>query len=348
MDINARQIDALDFNYLDQSETYQYSVDQLARAKACQPLMDKVGNEINAWEAATQAFDQAYRKASTSAQTKSLQTLDSERDSYYNGFTGTVSNAVKSPVQAQREAAQQLLEPIKRYGVNTSGEYQQQTMRLSQICQDLLENFSTQLAALGLTAWVEALQAKNLEFQQAMTARTNDQAGYVKSELTVLRNNLIAAYRNFVKLANVVFIYEGDTAYATTIDQMNAEVRHYKQIIARKGGSTSDGGDTPTPTPDGGGSGSGSEQGGGSGEGSGSGSGEGGGEQGGGEQGGSGSDQGGGVGTITPGGDSGGSGSGEGGDQGGSGSGGSGSGDSGSGDSGGSGDDGGGMQFDEG
>ena len=335
MDINARQIDALDFNYLDQSETYQYSVDQLARAKACQPLMDKVGNEINAWEAATQAFDQAYRKASTSAQTKSLQTLDSERDSYYNGFTGTVSNAVKSPVQAQREAAQQLLEPIKRYGVNTSGEYQQQTMRLSQICQDLLENFSTQLAALGLTAWVEALQAKNLEFQQAMTARTNDQAGYVKSELTVLRNNLIAAYRNFVKLANVVFIYEGDTAYATTIDQMNAEVRHYKQIIARKGGSTSDGGDTPTPTPDGGGSGSG--EGGGTEQG-GSGSGEGGGtEHGGSGSGEGGSDQGGGVGTITPGGDSGGSGSG-----------GSGSGDSGgSGDDGG-GDDGGGMQFDEG
>ena len=333
MDINARQIDALDFNYLDQSETYQYSVDQLARAKACQPLMDKVGNEINAWEAATQAFDQAYRKASTSAQTKSLQTLDSERDSYYNGFTGTVSNAVKSPVQAQREAAQQLLEPIKRYGVNTSGEYQQQTMRLSQICQDLLENFSTQLAALGLTAWVEALQAKNLEFQQAMTARTNDQAGYVKSELTVLRNNLIAAYRNFVKLANVVFIYEGDTAYATTIDQMNAEVRHYKQIIARKGGSTSEGGDTPTPTPDGGGSGSGD---GGGTEQGGSGSGEGGGtEQGGSGSGEGGSDQGGGVGTITPGGDSGGSGSG-----------GSGSGDSGGDDGGG--DDGGGMQFDEG
>ena len=258
MDINARQIDALDFNYLDQSETYQYSVDQLARAKACQPLMDKVGNEINAWEAATQAFDVAYRKASTSSQTKSLQTLDSERDSYYTGFTGTVNNAVKSPIQTQREAAQQLLEPIKRYGVNTSGEYQQQTMRTSQICQDLLENFSSQLATLGLTAWVEALQAKNLEFQQAMTARTNDQAGYVKSELTMLRQNLIAAYRNFVKLANVVFIYEGDTAYATTIDQMNAEVRHYKQIIARKSGSSSDGGNTPTPTPtptpDGGGS----------------------------------------------------------------------------------------------
>ena len=38
---------------------------------------------------------------------------------------------------------------------------------------------------------------------------------------------------------NVVLVYEGDAAYATVIDQLNAEVRHYKQIIARKGGSVS-------------------------------------------------------------------------------------------------------------
>ena len=48
MDINARQIDALDFNYLDQSETYQYSVDQLSRAKASTALMAKLGNEVGA------------------------------------------------------------------------------------------------------------------------------------------------------------------------------------------------------------------------------------------------------------------------------------------------------------
>lgn len=239
MDVNARQIDALDFNYLDQSETYQYSVDQLARVKASAALMAKVGSEVNAWEAATQAFDTAFRKASTSFATQTVKTLDSERDSYYTGFTGTVNNALKSPLQAQRDAAQLLVEPIRRYNVNAGGEYQQQTMRTAQLCQDLLDNFAEPLATLRLTEWVQALQAKNTEFQQAMTARTNEQAGYVRSELTLLRQNIITAYRIFVKLANVVFIYEGDTAYATVIDQLNAEVRHYKQIIARKGGGGS-------------------------------------------------------------------------------------------------------------
>ena len=241
MDINARQIEALDFNYLDQSETYQYSVDQLARVKLNAAILEKLGTEVNAWEAVNQAFDVAYRKVSTSLQTKVVQTLDSERDSIYTGITGMVTNMLKSPVTSQREAAEELQEPIKRYGINAGGEYQQQTMRTDQFCTDLLANYSSQLTALGLTAWVEALQAKNQEFSAAMNARTNDQASYVRSELTQLRQQIITTYRVFVKLMNVVLIYEGDTAYASTIDQMNAEVRHYRQIIARKGGGTTNG-----------------------------------------------------------------------------------------------------------
>lgn len=252
MDINAKQIDALDFNYLDQAETYQYMVDQLARAKASAPLMTKLGTEIGAWETSMQAFDVAFRRVTTAGQTKLVETLDNERDTLYSGLNGTVNNATKSPIAGQKAAATELQEPFKRYDVKIGGEYQQQTMRLDQLCQDLLANYASQLTALGITAWVEALQAKNQEFQEAMIARTNEQAGYVKSELTTLRQQMIVAYRAVVKLGNVIFIYEGDSAYATTIDQMNAEVRHYKQIIARKSGTssggTSGGGTTPTPT----------------------------------------------------------------------------------------------------
>ena len=248
MNINAKQIEALDFNYLDQAETYQYMVDQLSRAKASTPLMTKLGTEIGTWETAIQAFDTAYRRTTTATQTKNLKTLDDERDSIYSGLNGTINSATKNPNAAHAAAATDLIEPIKRYDVKTEGEYQQQTMKLDQLCQDLLANYTSQLTTLGLTEWVQALYAKNQEFQEAMRARTDDQANYIKSELSILKQQMIAAYRDFRKLANVVFIYEGDTAYATTIDQMNAEVRHYKQIIARKGGpsgsSTDNGGGT--------------------------------------------------------------------------------------------------------
>ena len=235
MDINARQLGALDFNFLDQSETYQYIADQLARVKGCQPMMNKLSVYVTSWEAAMQTFDVAY----------------------------------------------------------ASGEYEQQTMRTEQLCNDLLTNFQSQLTALNLTAWVEALRAKNQEFQAAMNARTNDQADYVPSELTQLRRQMIAAYRNFVKMLNVVLLYEGDAEYATVVDQLNAEVRHYKQIIARKGGTTSattNTGGTGSSTNTGGTNENGGTQQGGSTDNPSTGSGDTG----------SGTEQGGGTGTLTP------------------------------------------------
>lgn len=293
MDINARQLGALDFNFLDQSETYQYIADQLARVKGCQPMMNKLSVYVTSWEAAMQTFDVAYRKTTTTLQTKAVKTLDEERDDLYSGFTGTVNNAKKSPIAAQREAAEQIAEPIKRYDVDASGEYEQQTMRTEQLCNDLLTNFQSQLTALNLTAWVEALRAKNQEFQAAMNARTNDQADYVPSELTQLRRQMIAAYRNFVKMLNVVLLYEGDAEYATVVDQLNAEVRHYKQIIARKGGTTSattNTGGTGSSTNTGGTNENGGTQQGGSTDNPSTGSGDTG----------SGTEQGGGTGTLTP------------------------------------------------
>ena len=255
MDINARQLDALDFNYLDQSETYQYNENQLVRAKGSAAIVAKLQEFITPWEQAKQRFDECYRKMSTAEQTKTNKSLDDERDELTTGFGGTVRNAKKSPLPGQAEAATVLEEVINRYNIKTDGEYEQQTMRTGQMCTDLLTNYQAQLTTLGLTAWVEALQAKNEEFNAAMTARTNSQAGYVKSELGQLRQQLITAYRNFVKMLNVVLIYEGDTAYADVVDQMNAEVRHYKQIIARKGGKVSAGSEgtgtgtgTTTPT----------------------------------------------------------------------------------------------------
>ena len=242
MDLNARQLENLDFSYLDQSETYQYNDNQLVRVKACAAMMAKLEFVITPWEQAKQLFDERYRRMLTTGQTKTNEALDSERDALTTGFRGSVSNARKSPIAGQAQAAEVLFEVVERYDINTSGEYEQQTMRTDQMCTDLLTNYQSQLATLGLTAWVEALQAKNQEFNAAMTARTNAQAGYVRSELTQLRQMLITAYRNFVKMLNAVLLYEGDTAYADTVDQMNAEVRHYKQIISRKRGGGSTGG----------------------------------------------------------------------------------------------------------
>ena len=64
-----------------------------------------------------------------------------------------------------------------------------------------------------------------------------------------------AAYRDLVKLINAAAIMEipADLDYSIAIDRLNAEVEHYKQIIARKGSSSGgedEGGDEAEPTPE--------------------------------------------------------------------------------------------------
>ena len=81
MDINARQLDALDFNYLDQSETYQYNENQLVRAKGSAAIVAKLQEFITPWEQAKQRFDERYRQMPTAGQTKTNEALDDERDS---------------------------------------------------------------------------------------------------------------------------------------------------------------------------------------------------------------------------------------------------------------------------
>lgn len=56
MDINARQIDSLDFNYLSQAETYHYSTEQLARAKSSSAIMAKLSAEVGAWDLYLRTF----------------------------------------------------------------------------------------------------------------------------------------------------------------------------------------------------------------------------------------------------------------------------------------------------
>ena len=125
------------------------------------------------------------------------------------------------------------------------------------------------LQTTGLDDWLHDLKIKNEAFLVKMNERTEAQAGLQKGIVREKRLACEAAYRDLLKLINAMAICEVPAGYnfVTIIDLLNAEVEHYRQILARKGystggdsqgGGSSDegggsddegGGDTPTPTP---------------------------------------------------------------------------------------------------
>ena len=75
-----------------------------------------------------------------------------------------------------------------------------------------------------------------------MNERTAAQAGQQKGIVREKRLLAEAAYKNVVKLLNAAAIMEipADLDYSIVIDRLNAEVEHYRQILARRSATQGD------------------------------------------------------------------------------------------------------------
>ena len=136
--------------------------------------------------------------------------------------------------------ARQLVQLYKDYHLDTADEYMKQTTNISQMIQ-AIEGNATIMAALptmGLDDYLTDLKQKNEAFAAKMAERTAGTVGQEKGVVAAARTEVEKALRNLIRATNVVSIYEGDGGLDTFIDTMNAEIEHFKDILARKGYSS--------------------------------------------------------------------------------------------------------------
>ena len=199
-----------------------------------------------AFTAAYAAFDDAYAQARKWAQTEELTTLDTTRDQALSAFLNALKAMQSSPNAAKQQAAKYLMFIRDKYSLSASDEYMKETTAISQLVQEMEADAqaTTALTTTGLDDWLQDLKAKNEAFLAKMNERTEAQAGQQKGIVRDTRLAAEAAYKNVVKLINAMAICEipAGLDFNAPIDRLNAEIEHYKQILARKGGSSSGGG----------------------------------------------------------------------------------------------------------
>ncbi|MBQ7179923.1 MAG: hypothetical protein IJR87_01370 [Bacteroidaceae bacterium] len=349
MNIRAKQLASLDVTRMDITTVLGFFMQIKGLIMANNALATALSTVWTAFTDALTAFDNAYAQTRKWMQTEDLKELDDARDTSLRGFINALKAMLATPNAEKAAAARRVQFVREKYSIDAADEYMKETSAISQMVQEMEAGSQADLALLGLDEWLADLKSKNEAFLAKMNERTDEQAGMQKGIVRDTRLQVEAAYRDVVKLLNAMAICEVPAGldFNAPIDRLNAEIEHYRQILARKGGGSGSGSSS------GSGSGSGSE-GGSASSGSGSeGSVSGSGSEGSGSEGGSGSSgsgsEGSGSGSGSEGSGSGDSGSGSGSEGSGSGDSGSGSGSegSGSGDSGsGSGSEGGGGGYD--
>ena len=234
----------------------------LVRAEADTAVKGKAADQVNNLKAAVSAEDEALKISQKSLLTDEIAKADNDRDALYAGYKKAVEGFLAMPIADMAHAAKILSQHIKDYKINTADQLDKETGLLVNFITDLEDKYATQVAKLGLTAFVTNLKEANERVRTLTLQRTNEKIGITVGALKTARTASDDAYRALVKMVNALALVFGEKDYAPFIDYVNTEITHYKrEVLGQKSSAPSTSGSSAvnsgsSSTPNGGNSGS--------------------------------------------------------------------------------------------
>lgn len=223
----------------------------LARAEADTAVKGKAADQVNNLKAAVSAEDEALKISQKSLLTDEIAKADNDRDALYAGYKKAVEGFLAMPIADMAQAAKILSQHIKDYKINTADQLDKETGLLVNFITDLEDKYATQVAKLGLTAFVTNLKEANERVRTLTLQRTNEKIGITVGALKTARTASDDAYRALVKMVNALALVFGEKDYTAFIDYVNTEVTHYKrEVIGQKVKNPSTSGGSSVTSPD--------------------------------------------------------------------------------------------------
>ena len=161
--------------------------------------------------------------------TDEIATADKERDTLFTGYRTAVKGFLNMPVAALAKNAHELWQHLADYAIDPQMQLERETGLITNLCTDLVGKYATQVQALGLKAYVDALKTANERVETLLVQRTTDNSTKVVGALRTAREASDKAFRNLSKVVNALAILGNPADYAAFIDFMNTLIKRYKE-----------------------------------------------------------------------------------------------------------------------
>ena len=161
--------------------------------------------------------------------TEEIATADKERDTLFTGYRTAVKGFLNMPVAALAKNAHELWQHLADYAIDPQMQLERETGLITNLCTDLVGKYATQVQALGLKAYVDALKTANERVETFLVQRTTDNSTKVVGALRTAREASDKAFRNLIKVVNALAILGNPADYAAFIDYMNTLIKRYKE-----------------------------------------------------------------------------------------------------------------------
>ena len=180
----------------------------------------------------------AVNQSSASEETAQMSALDKERDDLLIFITSTITQMTKSPLAAQRTAAEKLYLPVKPYIGAARLANLQETAAIEGLLVDLDKaGMPEALAALNLTEVVAALKEKNKQYATLTEQRANAKADDPLESAKKIRLRMDEEYDEMSTYAFAQSVVKPTQETAAFINRLNALVDEtnalYNQRIAQ-------------------------------------------------------------------------------------------------------------------
>ena len=154
---------------------------------------------------------------------------DKERDTLFTGYRTAVKGFLNMPIAALAKNARELWQHLADYAIDPQMQLERETGLITNLCTDLVGKYATQVQALGLKAYVDALKTANERVETLLVQRTTDNSTKVVGALRTAREASDKAFRNLSKVVNALAILGNPADYAAFIDFINTLIKRYKE-----------------------------------------------------------------------------------------------------------------------
>lgn len=186
---------------------------------------------VNAFKASVEAFDQALKDPGTTPATTAVSNADQLRDASYRGILAFTKAMELHPDEALATIANQVKALIDKYGNPTNLPQTEESGVLHNLIQDLKALPQENRTKIALDSWLDDLEAKESAFLAAVKTRTEEDAQRLVGIVKQARLQAEANYRTMIELVNALVMVNGDAAYATFIDHVNALIDRQKTVL---------------------------------------------------------------------------------------------------------------------
>lgn len=174
-------------------------------------------------------YDEVLESSGKLKSTGAVEKADAMADEAWGATNMYVKALARHPDDMIRNAALPYAEVFEKYGNPTQMALNKELGILQNLCTDLdaLEDDTM----LNFGPWKEYLVETTGLLMAAMQAQADEKSQVQVGSVKQSRLEVESAYRDLVDKVNVVAAYEGDAAYATFIDHLNAMIDRQKVIL---------------------------------------------------------------------------------------------------------------------